>query len=191
MVPSKIGYCLLARGTATAIHIGLAAVLACCDKGFAWSFIVSLPLAGMGVENPRIGVSFFVVAHTANLIAGFRIEGSLFQRRVRARPRPPVSGFFYCSLGGRLHNLLTERSAVLPLNVPQLLAPIGWMRRQDAVRGVGGNWFLEGSLWVPMDTTMTGWRSGAFKSLARHSEAGAFVRDSLQFRSGVSRGLRA
>ena len=75
----------------------------------------------MGVENPRIGVSFFVVAHTANLIAGFRIEGSLFQRRVRARPRPPVSGFFYCSLGGRLHDLLTERSAVLAFNVPQLL----------------------------------------------------------------------
>lgn len=121
VVPSKIVYCLLARGTASAIHIGLAAVLACCDKGFAWSFIVSLPLAGMGVENPRIGVSFFVVAHTANLIAGFRIEGSLFQRRVRARPRPPVSGFFYCSLGGRLHDLLTERSAVLAFNVPQLM----------------------------------------------------------------------
>src|SRR5215831_11921707 len=84
------------------------------------------------------GKLFLVVADTTNLVTDLRVEGLLLEGLVRAGSRPPVSGLFYRSLGGILHNRFTERSTVLALNVSQLFAPIHVrLRRNDAVGGVG------------------------------------------------------
>src|SRR5262249_58212596 len=84
------------------------------------------------------GKLFLVVPDTTNLVTDLRVEGLLLEGLVRAGSRPPVSGLFYHSLGGILHNRFTERSTVLALNVSQLFAPIHVrLRRNDAVRGVG------------------------------------------------------
>src|SRR3954467_6999676 len=67
--------------------------------------------------------SFLVVAHAAILTFDCRIESLLLARcRVRAGARPPVAELLYLSLGRVLHDLLSQRIALLALDVLQLLA---------------------------------------------------------------------
>ena len=75
-----------------------------------------------------------VEAYATNLVTNLCVEGGLLERHFCARPRPPVRGLLYGSLGGILHNRFTEGSTVIALNVSQLFALIPVrMRRQDAV----------------------------------------------------------
>src|SRR5262249_984087 len=81
---------------------------------------------------------FLVVADTTDLVTGLRVEEGLLEHLACGMAREPVGGLFYRSLGGILHNRVTEPSTVHVLKVSQLFVLISVrMRRYDPVRGVG------------------------------------------------------
>src|SRR5215207_8512803 len=73
------------------------------------------PAGGTSLHFRQARLSLLVVADTANLVADLRVVGSLLERLVGARTRPPVCNLLDRSFGGLLHYLFTERIALFAL----------------------------------------------------------------------------